>query len=51
MTEDIKKTELILSLVRLEKDKGFVSLVDVIAAKKSYKEGKNYTNEEIINAL
>ena len=34
MTEDIKKTELILSLVRLEKDKGFVSLVDVIAAKK-----------------
>ena len=51
MTEDIKKTELILSLVRLEKDKGFVTLVDVIAAKKSYKEGKNYTNEEIINAL
>mgnify|MGYP003474153509 CR=1 FL=1 len=51
MTEDIKKTELILSLVRLEKDKGFVSLVDVIAAKKSYKEGKNYTNEVIINAL
>ena len=51
MAEDIKKTELILSLVKLEKEKGFVCLVDVIAAKKASKEGKNYTNEDIIEAL
>ena len=51
MAEDIKRSDLLLSLIKLEKDKGFVSLVDVIAAKKSYKEGKNFTNDEIIAAL
>ena len=51
MAEDIKRSDLLLSLIKLEKDKGFVSLVDVIAAKKAYKEGKSYTNDEIIEAL
>ena len=36
MAEDIKRSDLLLSLIKLEKDKGFVSLVDVIAAKKAY---------------
>ena len=51
MAEDIKRSDLLLSLIKLEKDKGFVSLVDVIAAKKAYKEGKSYTNDDIIEAL
>ena len=51
MAEDIKRSDLLLSLIKLEKDKGFVSLVDVIAAKKAYKEGKSYTNDEIMEAL
>ena len=51
MAEDIKRSDLLLSLIKLEKDKGFVSLVDVSAAKKAYKEGKSYTNDEIIEAL
>ena len=51
MAEDIKRSDLLLSLIKLEKDKGFVSLVDVIAAKKSFKEGRLYSNDEIIEAL
>ena len=45
MAEDIKRSDLLLSLIKLEKEKGFVSLVDVIAAKKAFKEGKNFSNE------
>ena len=51
MAEDIKRSDLLLSLIKLEKEKGFVSLVDVIAAKKAFKEGKSFSNEEIIDAL
>ena len=38
MAEDIKRSDLLLSLIKLEKEKGFVSLVDFIAAKKAFRE-------------
>lgn len=51
MAEDIRRTELFLSLVKLAGDKGYVTLVDIITAKKAYVEGKAFDNNAIINAL
>jgi RNA polymerase sigma factor RpoD-like protein len=48
MSEEILVSELFQSLEKLYKEKGFISLVDIITARKTY--GKIYTNEEIIEA-
>ena len=49
MSEEILVSELFLNLEKLEKEKGVISLVDIITAKKSY--GKAFSNEDIIEAL
>ncbi len=49
MTEEILSSELFLSLEKLGKDKGYVTLVDIITARKSY--GKSFSNDEIIEAM
>ncbi len=49
MTEEILSSELFLSLEKLGKDKGYVTLVDIITARKSY--GKSFSNDEIIAAM
>lgn len=50
MSEEILSSELFLSLEKLEKDKGYITLVDIITAKKSYGQ-KGISNEDIIEAL
>ncbi len=49
MTEEILSSELFLSLEKLGRDKGYVTLVDIITARKSY--GKSFSNDEIIEAM
>ena len=49
MAEEILSSELFLSLEKLGKDKGYITLVDIITARKSY--GKAFSNDEIIEAV
>ncbi len=49
MAEEILSSELFLSLEKLGKDKGYITLVDIITARKSY--GKAFSNDEIIQAV
>lgn len=49
MSEEILVSELFQNLEKLEKEKGYICLVDIITARKAY--GKSYSNEEIIDAL
>ncbi len=48
MSEEILVSELFLSLEKLEKEKGYISLVDIITARKTY--GKAFSNDEILEA-
>lgn len=49
MSEEILSSELFLSLEKLEKEKGYITLVDVITAKKTYGQ-KGISNDDIIEA-
>ena len=49
MSEEILSSELFLSLEKLEKEKGYITLVDIITAKKTYGQ-KGISNDDIIEA-